>query len=61
MTHDRDDNSLPDESPSTDENPPDTPQRTIANRRKSVGVIHEGDTGRLKALEYLGRRWLSHR
>ncbi|WP_234942280.1 hypothetical protein [Sinorhizobium medicae] len=50
MTHDRDDHSLPDESPSTDENPPDTPQRTIANRRKSVGVIHEGDTGRLKAL-----------
>ncbi|PLT98346.1 hypothetical protein BMJ34_15410 [Sinorhizobium medicae] len=62
MTHDRDDHSLPDESPSTDEKPaPDTPQRTIANRRKSVGVIHEGDTGRLEALEYLGRRWLSHR
>ncbi|ASQ01946.1 hypothetical protein CN128_33320 [Sinorhizobium meliloti] len=61
MTHDRDDHSLPDESPSTDENPPDTPQRTIANRRKPVGVIHEGDTGRLKTLEYLGRRWLSHR
>ncbi|RVL87449.1 hypothetical protein CN140_02470 [Sinorhizobium meliloti] len=61
MTHDRDDHSLPDESPSTDENSPDTPQRTIANRRKSVGVIHEDDTGRLKALEYLGRRWLSHR
>ncbi|PLU24303.1 hypothetical protein BMJ26_00110 [Sinorhizobium medicae] len=62
MTHARDDHSLTDESPSTDERPaPDTPQRTIANRRKSVGVVHEGDTFRLQALGYLGRRWLSHR
>jgi len=62
MTHDRDDHSLPDESPSTDEKPAlDTPQRTMANRRKSVGVSHERDTARLPALEYLGRRWLSHR
>ncbi|ASP68594.1 hypothetical protein CN210_17250 [Sinorhizobium meliloti] len=58
---DRDDHSLPEESASTDEKPaPDTPKRTIPYRRKSVGVNHERDTARLKTLEYLGRRWLSH-
>ncbi|WP_080636729.1 hypothetical protein [Sinorhizobium meliloti] len=34
---------------------------TIGERRKLVGVVREGDASRLKALEYLGRRWLSHR
>jgi hypothetical protein len=54
---DRDDHALPEQSASSEENP----ERTIAKRRKSVGVIRDADPGRLKALEYLGRRWLSLR
>ncbi|RVI25398.1 hypothetical protein U8C32_03370 [Sinorhizobium medicae] len=60
MKHDRDDHSLPEESAYTDEKPvPDTPKRTIADRLKLVGIVCEDDPARLKALEYLGRRWLS--
>lgn len=59
---DRDDHSQPEESASTDEKPvPDTPKTTIAYRRKLVGITSEPDPARLKALEYLGRRWLSCR
>ncbi|WP_145162447.1 hypothetical protein [Sinorhizobium medicae] len=57
----RDDCEFPDQSASPDENTDSVnPKKTIAARRKSVGVI-EADPARLKALEYLGRRWLSHR
>lgn len=57
---DREEHRLPVQSASTEEKSlPDSPKRTIANRRKSVGVTREADPGRLKAADYLGRRWLS--
>lgn len=59
---DKDDYALPEQSVSRDENKDsDTPKKTMAQRRKSVGVTRGADHSRLKALEYLGRRWLSHR
>lgn len=39
----------------------DTPKITVAKRRKSVGVNRAAHPDSLKALEYLGRRWLSRR
>lgn len=59
---DTDDYVLPEQSASPDENNnSDTPETTMAQRRKSVGVTRGADHSRLQALEYLGRRWLSHR
>ncbi|WP_318894086.1 hypothetical protein U8C36_12045 [Sinorhizobium medicae] len=59
---DRDDYTLPEQSALPDENKDsDTPKQTMAQRRKAVGVTHGADHSRLKALEYLGRRWLSLR
>ncbi|MDE3874252.1 hypothetical protein GHK78_29650 [Sinorhizobium meliloti] len=59
---DRDDHALPEQSASSEENTGlETGKKTIAKRRKSVGVIRDADPARLKALEYLGRRWLSLR
>ena len=59
---DRDEYGLPAQSASVEETPgSDTPKITIAERRKLVGVTREADPGRLKTLEYLGRRWLSLR
>lgn len=59
---DRDDYALPEQSASSDEKTgSDTSKKMMAQRRKLVGVIRETDPARLKALEYLGRRWLSHK
>jgi hypothetical protein len=59
---DTDDYALPEQGASPDENKDSgTPKKTMAQRRKSVGVTRGADHRRLKALEYLGRRWLSHR
>jgi hypothetical protein len=59
---DTDDYASPEQSASSDEyKDSDTPKNTMAQRRKSVGVARGADHSRLKALEYLGRRWLSLR
>ncbi|WP_192936934.1 hypothetical protein [Sinorhizobium meliloti] len=50
---DRDDYALPEQSASSDE-------KTGSDTPKKV-MIRETDPARLKALEYLGRRWLSHK
>ncbi len=57
---DKDSYELPEQSASPENAKSDTQKKTMAKRRKSVGAI-EANPGRLKALEYLGRRWLSHR
>lgn len=59
---DRDDQGLPEKTAPPDEKmASDTPKITVAKRRKSVGVNRAAHPDRLKALEYLGRRWLSRR
>ncbi|RVE86492.1 hypothetical protein [Sinorhizobium meliloti] len=59
---DRDEYGLPEQSAPLDETTrSDTQKIAVAERRKLVGVHREADPSRLKALEYLGRRWLSHR
>ncbi|WP_164848552.1 hypothetical protein [Sinorhizobium meliloti] len=45
---DRDDHALPEQSASSEENTGlETGKKTIAKRRKSVGVIRDADPGRL--------------
>ena len=62
MMQDKDTHQLPEQSAFKDENRgSDNAKPTIAERRKMVGPLREADPGRLKALEYLGRRWLSLR
>ncbi|RVG87174.1 hypothetical protein CN221_29430 [Sinorhizobium meliloti] len=60
--HDKENHQLPEQIEFTDEKRgSDKSKTTIAERRKLVGVTREADSARLEALEYLGRRWLSHR
>ncbi|RMI10410.1 hypothetical protein CN115_27170 [Sinorhizobium meliloti] len=59
---DRDEYGLPGQNASLDGTTrSDTPKIAVAERRKLVGVHREPDPRRLKGLEYLGRRLLSHR
>ncbi|RVM74358.1 hypothetical protein CN126_21890 [Sinorhizobium meliloti] len=59
---DRGEYDLPEQSASLDGTTRlDTQKIAAAERRKLVGVHREPDPRRLKALEYLGRRLLSHR
>lgn len=60
--HDKESHRLPEQIAFTDEKTGSgDPKTMIAERRKLVDAIRKGDPSRLKALEYLGRRWLSHR
>lgn len=62
MMPDRDEDGLPEKTAPVDEIvASDTPKITVAKRRKSVGVNRAAHPDSLKALEYLGRRWLSRR
>jgi hypothetical protein len=62
MMHDKENHQLPEQIAFTDgKTGSDNPKTTIGERRKRVGAIREADPARMKALEYIGRRWLSRR